>query len=338
MAFAEFVARRLVLMLLVLFGITLITFVLSHLVPTDPLAAYVGPQTPQAQVDKIRHEFGLDRPLPEQYVVYMANLLHGDLGTSIHDNRPVADDLRTYFPATLELAIGAMVIAVAIGVPAGVVAAVRKDSLVDQMTRILSLTGVSLPVFFLALLLLAVLYVKLGVLPGPGELGPYTQPPTRVTGMTVVDCLLAGDAGAFGDALSHLFLPAVVLGFAATGIILRMTRSTMVEVLRQDYMRTARAKGLSRYRVIVGHALRNAMIPTVTVIGLAFGGLLSGAVLTETIFSWPGLGRYATDAVVTLDIPAIMGVTMVAAVAYSIVNLLVDIAYGWLDPRITFGR
>jgi peptide/nickel transport system permease protein len=337
MGFAEFVFRRLVLMLLVLLGITLITFVLSHVVPTDPLAAYVGPQTPQAQVDKIRHEFGLDKPLPEQYVIYMSDLAHGDLGTSIHDNRPVADDLRTYFPATLELTIGAMLIAIVIGVPAGVVAAVRKDSLVDHLTRVFSLTGVSLPVFFLALLLLAVLYVKLGVLPGPGELGPYTQPPPRVTGMTVVDSLLAGDLNAFQDALSHLFLPSFVLGFATTGIILRITRSTMVEVLRQDYVRTARAKGLSQRRVVVVHALRNALIPTVTVIGLAFGSLLSGAVLTETIFSWPGLGRYATDAVVTLDIPAIMGVTIVAAVAYSLINLLVDIAYGWLDPRITFG-
>jgi peptide/nickel transport system permease protein len=334
--FLEFVLRRLLLMLLVLFGITLITFVLSHVVPTDPLAAYVGPQTPPAQVAKIRHEFGLDQPLPTQFVVYLGNLLHGNLGTSIHDNRPVMSDLITYFPATFELAVAAMVIAIVLGIPIGVVAAIGKDGVADHVSRALALTGVSLPVFFLALLLLAILYVKLGALPGPGELGPYALPPPRVTGMTVVDALLAGDLDTFGDALSHLFLPAFVLGFATTGIIVRMTRSTMVEVLRQDFVRTARAKGMSRYRVIAVHALRNAMIPTVTVIGLAFGSLLSGAVLTETIFSWPGLGRYATDSVVTLDIPAIMGVTIVTAFVYSVVNLVVDVAYAWLDPRITF--
>jgi peptide/nickel transport system permease protein len=336
MRVTEFVIRRLLLMLLVLFGITVITFVISHVVPTDPLAAYVGPQTPPAQVEKIRHEFGLDQPLPTQFVVYVGNLLHADLGTSIHDNRPVTSDLITYFPATFELAMGAMVIAIALGIPIGVVAAINKDRVIDHMTRALALTGVSLPVFFLALLLLAVFYVKLGVLPGPGELGPYTIPPPRVTGMTVVDALIAGDPGAVGDALSHLFLPAFVLGFATTGIIVRMTRSSMLEVLQQDFIRTARAKGVGGFGVIGVHALRNAMIPTVTIIGLAFGSLLSGAVLTETIFSWPGLGRYATDAVVTLDVPAILGVTIVAAFVYSVVNLVVDIAYALLDPRITY--
>ena len=324
------------LMVLVLFGITLITFVISHIVPADPVAAYVGPQAPESEVTKIRREIGLDKPLPEQYLIYAGGLLHGNLGMSIQDNRPVATDIATYSPATLELSIAAMVIAVALGVPLGVIAAVRRDRLIDHLTRALALTGVSLPVFFLALLLLAVFYVKLGLLPGPGELGPYTQAPPRVTGMTVVDALIAGDLPAFQDALGHLVLPAFVLGFATAGIILRMTRSSMVEALHRDFVRTARAKGVSRFRVVAVHALRNAMIPTVTVIGLAFGSLLSGAVLTETIFSWPGLGRYATQSVVTLDIPAIMGVTMVAAVAYSIVNLVVDIAYAVLDPRITY--
>jgi len=334
--FLQFVARRLMLMLLVLFGITLITFVVSHVVPADPVAAYVGSQAPQGVVEKVRHEYGLDQPLPEQYLVYLGGLLRGDLGTSIHDDRPVATDIATYFPATFELAMAAMVIAIVLGLPIGVIVATRKDKLVDHMARALSLTGVSLPVFFLALLLLAVFYVKLGVLPGPGELSPYTQPPPRVTGMMLVDTLLAGDLPAFQDAFSHLVLPAFVLGFATTGIIVRMTRSSMIEALRQDFVRTARAKGVGRYRVVVVHALRNAMIPTVTVIGLAFGSLLSGAVLTETIFSWPGLGRYATESVVTLDIPAIMGVTIVAAFTYSVVNLVVDVAYALLDPRITY--
>lgn len=335
---AEFLVRRLALIVLVLFGITLITFVITHVVPVDPVAAYAGPQAPPSEVASIRRQFGLDKPLPEQYVIYLWGLLHGNLGTSLHDNRPVSADIATYLPATIQLSAAGMIVAVAVGVPGGVLAAVYRNRLLDHVARVGSLASVSLPVFYLALLLLAVFYVVLGILPGPGELSIYLTPPPRVTGMLVVDSLIAGNLTDFWDALQHLVMPAVVLGVSVAGVILRITRASMIETLREDFVRTARAKGAGRFRVIVYHGLRNAMIPAVTVIGLAFGGLLSGAVLTETIFSWPGLGMYATTAVVSLDIPAIMGVTLIAAVAYSVVNLLVDFAYALLDPRIGQGR
>ncbi|MBO0707400.1 MAG: ABC transporter permease [Candidatus Dormibacteraeota bacterium] len=338
MGFVEYLIRRLLLIVLVLFGITLITFVVTHVVPVDPVAAYAGPQAPPSEVAQIRQEFGLDKPLPEQYVIYLWGLLRGNLGTSIHDNRPVASDIGTYLPATIELAAAAMVVAIVIGIPGGVLAAVNHNRFVDHLARIGSLAGVSLPVFYLGLLLLAVFYVKLDVLPGPGQLSIYLDPPPRITGMMVVDSLLAGNLSDFVDALQHLIMPAVVLGVSSAGIILRITRSSMIETLREEFVRTARAKGAGRLRVVVIHALRNAMIPTVTVIGLAFGSLLAGAVLTETIFSWPGLGMYATTSVVSLDIPAIMGVTLVAAVAYSLVNLIVDLVYARLDPRIAEAR
>ncbi len=334
MGLGSFVLRRLALMVVVLFGITLITFVISHMVPADPVAAYLGPQAPQSEVQEVRREYGLDKPLPEQYAIYLNDLLHGNMGIAIHDDRPVAEDIATYLPATIELAGAAMIVAIVLGITLGVVAALGRDRLQDHLSRLFALSGVSLPVFFLALLLLGVFYDRLGWMPGPGELSPYTVPPARITGMVAVDALIEGNWGAFADAIHHLILPAFVLGLYTTAIIMRMTRSSMLDVLRQDYIRTARAKGASRMRVVVRHGLRNAMIPTVTVIGLAFGGLLSGSVLTETIFSWPGIGRYATDSVVTLDIPAIMGVTIVAAVVYSIANLIVDILYGVLDPRI----
>ena len=338
MGFVEYLIRRLLLIVLVLFGITLITFIVTHVVPVDPVAAYAGPQAPPSEVASIRQQFGLDKPLPEQYVIYLWGLLRGNLGISIHDNRPVSADIATYLPATIELSAAAMIVAVVIGIPGGVVAAVNHNRLVDHVARIGSLVGVSLPVFYLGLLLLALFYVKLSVLPGPGELSIYLNPPPRITGMMVLDSLLTGNLDDFVDALQHLVMPAVVLGVSTAGIILRITRSTMIETLREEFVRTARAKGAGRMRVIVRHALRNAMIPTVTVIGLAFGNLLAGAVLTETIFSWPGLGMYATTAVVSLDIPAIMGVTLVAAVAYSLVNLIVDLVYARLDPRIAEAR
>jgi peptide/nickel transport system permease protein len=283
-----------------------------------------------------RHQLGLDRPLPVQYVIYLRQLVHGNLGISIMDSRPVSTDLRQYLPATVELASAAMLVAIIIGVPAGIASAVYKDAWPDHVARIFALAGTSLPIFYLALLLLGVLYVRLGVLPGPGQLNIYTSPPTPITGMVAVDALLTGDWPALRDALSHLILPAAVLGYYQTGLITRMTRGSLLEVLRQDYVRTARAKGVSEPSVVLRHALRNALLPTVTVVGLAFGGLLSGAVLTETIFAWPGIGRYATNSVTNVDIPAVLGVTLVIAVIYSIANLVVDVLYAYLDPQIRY--
>jgi len=336
MTLLQYLVRRAGLTLLVMFGVTLMTFALTHVVPADPVVAYLGDHAPPDLVEKVRHEIGLDRPLPVQYVIYLRELVHGNLGISIMDNRPVSRDLGQYLPATVELATAALLVAIAIGVPAGIVSALYKDRWPDQAARIFALAGTSLPIFYLALLLLGVLYVRLGVLPGPGQLGVYTTPPAHVTGMIAVDALLTGDWTALRDALHHLVLPAVVLGYYQTGLITRMTRGSLLEVLRQDYVRTARAKGVSERRVVLAHALRNALLPTVTVMGLAFGGLLSGAVLTETIFSWPGIGRYATNSATNVDIPAVLGVTLVIAVIYSIANLAVDVLYAYLDPQIRY--
>jgi peptide/nickel transport system permease protein len=286
-------------------------------VPADPVVSYLGDHAPPDLVVAARHQLGLDRPLPVQYAIYLRQLVRGNLGISIMDSRPVSADLRQYLPATVELATAAMLVAIIIGVPAGIASAVYKDAWPDHAARIFALAGTSLPIFYLALLLLGVLYVRLGVLPGPGQLNIYTPPPPSITGMVAVDALLTGDWPALRDALGHLILPAAVLGYYQTGLITRMTRGSLLEVLRQDYVRTARAKGVSERGVVLRHALRNALLPTVTVVGLAFGGLLSGAVLTETIFAWPGIGRYATNSVTNVDIPAVLGVTLVIAVIFS---------------------
>lgn len=332
----QYLARRAALTLFAVFGVTLVTFLLSHVVPADPVVAFLGDHAPPELVEKVRHQIGLDRPLPIQYALYLRDLLHGNLGVSLMDNRAVSRDLAQYLPATVELASAAMIVAILIGVPTGVVSALYKDRWPDQLARIFALGGTSLPVFYMALLLLGVLYVRLGFLPGPGQLSIYTTPPPPLTGMVAVDALLSGRWAALGDALRHLVLPAFVLGYYSAGLITRMTRGSLLEVLRQDYVRTARAKGVSERRVVLGHALRNALLPTVTVIGLTFGGLLSGAVLTETIFSWPGIGRYATNSVTNVDVPAVLGVTLVIALIYSIVNLAVDVLYAYLDPQIRY--
>ena len=336
MSLLTYLARRAGLTVFVLFGVSIITFVITHIVPADPVAAYLGEHAPPALVEKVRHEIGLDRPLPVQYVIYITGLLHGNLGVSIMDTRPVDQDLAQYLPATVELTAAAMLVALLVGVPAGIISALYKDGWPDQVTRVLALGGVSLPIFYTALLLLGLLYSRLGILPGPGQLGIYTQPPPHITGMVAVDALVSGNWAALGDALRHLVLPALVLGYYSSGIITRITRGSLLEVLRQDYVRTARAKGIPESGVVLRHALRNALLPTVTVIGLTFGSLLQGAVLTETIFSWPGIGRYATNSVTSVDVPAVLGVTLVAAVIYSAVNLFVDVLYAYLDPQIRY--
>ncbi len=336
MSFWAYAARRLALMVLVILGVTVVTFLLTHVVPVNPVLAYVGDHAPPSVVEHMRQTLGLDKPLPLQYWIYMVNLLHGNLGISIANQQPVSYDLGLYLPATIELSSAAIVIAVVLGVITGVLSALYRDGWIDQLARVFALGGVSLPVFFTALVLLGIFYVDLGWLPGPGQLGPYTMLPAHHTGMVVVDALLSGNWSAFTDALAHLFLPALVLGWSSAGIIARMTRSSLLEVMGTDYIRTARAKGASNARVVLRHGLRNALIPAVTVIGLSYGGLLQGAVLTETIFAWPGIGRFATLSVTNVDVPAVLGVTLVAAILYSFVNLLVDLLYAALDPRISY--
>jgi peptide/nickel transport system permease protein len=278
--------------------------------------------------------WGLDRSLPEQLAHYLVNVLHGDLGESFTTRRPVLRDLAQHLPATIELAAGALVISVGIGVPLGVAAAVRRDRATDHLTRVVALLGTASPIFWTGLVALYVFYYRLEWTPGPGRIATHLQMPPAATGFVVVDGLLAGQPEVAWSGLRHLVLPAAVLGWFIMGLIARTTRAAMLEVLSADYVRTARAKGLAETTVVGLHALRNALIPVVTVTGLAFASLLSGAVLTETVFSWPGIGRYAVTASTNLDYPAILGVTIVTAVFYIGINLVVDLLYGVLDPRI----
>jgi peptide/nickel transport system permease protein len=338
MNLATYILRRLGLMIFVLFGVLVITFFVSHVVPADPVLAALGSQAPAYLIEKVRHEWGLDLPLQEQFINYVWNVLHGDLGISIRTNRPVAEDLLQYFPATIELSTAAIILAIVLSIPLGITSAVRRNKLSDHITRVFSILGISMPVFWLGLLLLAALYFKLGLAPGPGQLSFQLTPPPRVTGFLIIDSLLAGELSILFNYLSHLILPAFVLGFASLASITRITRSSMLEVLRQDYIRTAKAKGLRRSVVINRHALRNALIPTTTVIGLRYGSLLEGAVLTETIFAWPGVGLYSVGAILYLDFPAIMGSVLAIAVVYSVANLIVDLIYGFLDPRMRVGE
>ena len=337
MRFVGFLLRRVVGIAAVMIGVSVITFAISHVVPADPAVAALGDHATDAQIAAFRAEYRLDRPLPEQYATYVVGLLHGDLGRSIRTRRSVADDLADSFPATLELSLAALAISLLIGIPAGIWSAIYRGRLPDVIVRIAALAGGSLPVFWLGLIVIGLFYYQLGWFPGGGRLDTFVPPPPTRTGLYVVDSLLALDVDALRSSLIHLVLPSLTLGYFSTAVVARMTRSSMLEVLGQDYMRTARAKGLAERLIVVRHGLRNALIPTVTVIGLTFGSLLSGAVLTETIFSWPGLGRYATASAISLDFPAVLGVTLLAAIVYPVANLAVDIAYYWLDPRIQRG-
>jgi peptide/nickel transport system permease protein len=337
MRFVGFLLRRIVGIAAVMVGVSVITFAISHVVPADPAVAALGDHATDAQIAAFRAEYHLDRPLPEQYAIYVVGLAHGDLGKSIRTRRAVADDLADSFPATLELSFAALLISLVVGVPAGIWSALYRGRIPDVIVRIAALAGGSLPVFWLGLIVIGLFYYQLGWFPGGGRLDTFVAPPPTRTGLYVVDSVVALDLEALRSSLIHLVLPSVTLGYFSTAVIARMTRSSMLEVLGQDYMRTARAKGLAERLIVVRHGLRNALIPTVTVIGLTFGSLLSGAVLTETIFSWPGLGRYATASAISLDFPAVLGVTLLAAIVYPVANLAVDVAYYWLDPRIQRG-
>jgi peptide/nickel transport system permease protein len=334
MTILSYLFRRFVGFVAVMIGISIITFGLSHLVPADPAIAALGDHAKEEQIEAFREKYGLNKPVPEQYWIYVTGILRGDLGISLRTRRPVAEDLRNFFPATFELSLTALILSILIGIPAGVVSATARNRLPDHIVRLLSLVGGSVPIFWLGLILIGFFYGRLGWLPGGARIDSFIPPPPEVTGLFIIDSLLAGNSKAFWSSLQHLFLPALALGYFSTAIIARMMRSSMLEVLGQQYVLAARAKGLGQRKVIWRHAARNALIPTVTTIGVTFGSLLSGAVLTETIFSWPGLGRYATHSVTSLDFPAVMGVTLLAALVYTLTNLVVDLGYQWLDPRI----
>src|SRR6266498_1792722 len=337
MTLFSYLLRRLVGFAGVMIGVSIITFALSHLVPADPAIVALGDHATEAQISAFRDKYALNKPVPEQYWIYVTNLAKGDLGTSLRTRRPVASDLRDFFPATFELSLTALLFSILIGIPAGVVSATARNRLPDHVVRILSLIGGSVPIFWLGLILIGFFYGRLGLLPGGARIDKFIPAPPKATGLFTVDSLLVGDYKAFWSSVKHLILPALALGYFSTAIIARMMRSSMLEVLNQQYVLAARARGLRGRRVVWRHAASNALIPTVTTIGVTFGSLLSGAVLTETIFSWPGLGRYATNSAINLDFPAVMGVTLLAALVYTITNLIVDLGYHWLDPRIRNG-
>jgi peptide/nickel transport system permease protein len=334
--FLRFLARRLVALVVLGLGITLVAFILTQLVPGDPALSALGPVTsadPEA-VAAYHEKWGMDEPLPVQYGTYLWNLLHGDLGVSQLSHQPVATDLREAIPATAELAILAIFFAVLIGVTLGVVAAIRQDKPSDHALRVVSLAGISMPTFWLALLALYVFFFRLDWFPGGGRLDPGVLPVEEITGMYSIDALLRGEWAVARDALHHLILPAAVLAAFNVSLITRYTRSAVLEVIHDDYVRAARAKGLPERVVVLRHVLRAALPTVVTVIGLVFANVLTGAVLVENIFSWPGVGQYAYQASIELDLPAIMGVSLFVAVVYVTVNFVVDVLYGVIDPRL----
>ena len=314
-------------------------FVLTHLVPGDPAAANLGQRAiaDPAAVAAFRAHYGLDKPLPQQYLIYIENLAHGDLGESQQSHRPVRDDLAEYVPATLELASTAIVISLVFGIGLGVTAAMNRDRILDQVLRVTTLAGVSMPTFWLALVALYIVFFQLGWAPSGGRLDPGQLPDAHVTGFYTIDALLAGDWATFSSAIAHIVLPASVLALYTVSLLTRFTRASVLEVLGNDYIRAARAKGLPERIVIVRHILRAALVPVITVAGVAFGSLLTGTVLVETIFAWPGIGQYAYRSATNLDLPAIMGVSLFVAVVYITVNFVVDLLYGIIDPRIRVG-
>jgi peptide/nickel transport system permease protein len=320
--------------LLTYLGLLAVTFFIGRVIPIDPVLAIVGDRAPEHVIARVREELGLNKPLWEQFYIYVAKVLQGDFGTSVLTANPVMQDIRRAFPATLELATLGTIIGAGFGVPLGVWAAVRRGGFADQFVRVVGLIGYSAPIFWLGLMALVVFYARLGWVGGPGRIDiVYEYTLTRVTGLLLVDTIMAGEWQAFGNALSHLILPASLLGLFSLAYISRMTRSFMLNELGQEYIVAARAKGLSETRIIWRHALRNAMVPLVTVIALSYAGLLEGSVLTETVFAWPGLGLYITNSLQNADMNAVLGGTIIVGSIFIGLNLLSDLLYRLLDPR-----
>jgi peptide/nickel transport system permease protein len=328
-----YIAKRLFHLALILLGVSVLVFLMLRMIPGDPARLLLGEFATPEDLDRLRTQMGLDRSYPVQYGIYLSNILQGDLGNSLRNGAPVAAEIGLRLAATLELAVAAMLIASLVGIAAGVVSAVRPYSAIDYGSMLMALIGVSMPIFWLGLMLMYLLAVLFPVMPMMGRIAMGSEP-EAVTGLMLVDTLLAGEPGDFLDALHHLVLPAFTLATVPMAIVARITRSSMLEVLNKDYVRTARAKGMSEAVVILRHALRNAFLPVVTVLGLNLGLLLGGAVLTETIFSWPGLGRYVVDSLMARDYAAVQGCILVFAALMAFINLIVDLIYVVLDPRI----
>lgn len=335
----RFFLKRLALTVPTFVALMFVTFLMLRLVPGDPVEVRLGEHgiTPERHA-KLIHEMGLDQPIWKQFLDYMWGLLHGDFGISTITKNPVVHEFAQLFPATIELSLCAMIFAIAIGVPAGVIAAAKRGGIYDQTLMGIALTGYSMPIFWWGLILILVMSNWLHLTPVSGRINLIKYYYPQVTGFMLIDSLLSGKKGAFADAVQHLILPTIVLGTVPLAVIARMTRSSMLEVLEEDYVRTARAKGLPLYRVVGVHALRNALIPVVTVIGLSVGTLLAGAVLTETIFSWPGVGKWLIESIGRRDYPALQGGIMLISSVVILVNLMVDLLYGLINPRIRYGR
>jgi peptide/nickel transport system permease protein len=327
--------KRVMTVIPVLLGVSILVFGFIRLIPGDPAVTMLGERATPENIARVREQLGLNKPIYEQYLIYAANALHGNLGYSILRQEPVTQQIIYRFPATIELTLGAIFVAIIVGIPAGIISAIRRGSWFDTFSMLLALTGVSMPIFWLGLMLIFLFAVVLHVLPTGARLDTSTEF-TGITNLYLLDSILKGDPKIFFEALRHLSLPAIALGTIPMAIIARMTRSAMLEVLGQDYIRTAHAKGLRERVVVIRHALRNALLPVITVVGLQVGFLLSGAILTETVFSWPGIGRWLVDAIYTRDYPIVQGITLFIAIIFVVVNLTVDVLYAWVDPRIKF--
>jgi len=326
--------RFAVVIALTYLGLLAVTFFIGRVIPVDPVLAIVGDRAPEHVIERVREEMGLNQPLPVQFVRYVGKALQGDFGNSVLTSNPVWDDVKKTFPATLELATCGILIGAGFGVPLGVWAAVRRGGAADHAVRVMGLVGYSVPIFWLGLMALVLFYAKLGWVGGPGRIDvAYEYSVERVSGLLLLDAAIAGEWEAFRNALSHLVLPATLLGYFSLAYISRMTRSFMLNELAQEYIVAARAKGLSETRIIWRHALRNAMVPLVTVIALSYAGLLEGSVLTETVFAWPGLGLYITNSLQNADMNAVLGGTIVVGTVFIALNLLSDLLYRLLDPR-----
>jgi len=334
----EFIFRRILTSLLVMIGVSIITFFLARVVPSNPAALYIGPKARQEDIDRVTKQLGLDKPLPVQYMVYMQELLHGDLGASISTKKPITEELAGRIPATLELLFFGMFIAVLIGIPLGVLSARSQGKWLDVLVRILSIAGVSMPAFFLGLILQIIFFRNLELLPLAGRVDTdlrFTHPLESITNFILIDSFLTSNWVTLKDAFLHLILPGLTLAAYPIGLIARMTRAAMLETLEQDYIRTARAYGIKQSVIIYLYALKNAISPTLTVIGLTFAFALTGTFFVEIIFNWPGLGLFTVRSLLNVDYPAIMGMTLFGSMSYVLINLLVDILQAWVDPRIS---
>lgn len=331
----KWLIKRLFLLIFVVWGITTLTFIIFAVVPRNPALAMSGSQASPEQLQKFNERWGLDKPMWERYIKFYAYLFKGDLGTSIRTERPVAAEMRNFFPATFELATTSIIISFIIGIPLGIVSAIKRNKWPDQLTRFFSLVGVSLPNFWLGLILLLIVYTLLGGV-GPGRITSAAYEPARITGLYLLDSLLTGNWSSFVDSLKHIITPSIALGVFGMGVVTRMMRSSMIDTLDKDYIKAAQARGLSQFKVIMSHGLRNSLTPVLTAVGILYGAYLGGVIVVEVVFAWPGLGNFAYTSILKSDQPAILGTVLVIALLYSMVNLIIDILYRFIDPRIKF--